>query len=497
MRVRRVLLLFPLVFLAIAFTGLLSRPSDFVFPYPFWGEGLKTLKRFSYVWAAIGLIFFLRKSAPIQKVFEGLSRIDRKKFLGVTLGLSFFLRVAWCFVTDYQPTADALWFMATAKNIFLGNGLSVDGLEPTAVAPPGYPYFLAMVFALFGDRLIPLQILQSLMDVAAIFFVFLIAERTFGKLVALLTTAYLAFSPHQIFIAPLVVNEHLFMPAVFFALYLLVRDLEKDSWPRLLAAGLLLGLSNLTRGVLMLFPPLLFFLYLFAGQGWKKSILKSGLITLVSAAAILPWAYRNYKAMGHPVPICTSAGYGFYTMNSPIADPYVTQLVEMDTVHPDFRKLHPNLEVARHLSGNRYAKEWILSDPWRFIRLGAGKLINLYGVNSYWSLLENLGGEPSAKKRIVERIVKKPMRYGYLFHFSLFFVGVFLLVFRYGWKSFDARKMLILLLIYFLTGIYFLFSGQKRYRQPLEPLMYMTSAFTLVYIVKKESLSHGLSPAIR
>jgi len=215
--------------------------------------------------------------------------------------------------------------------------------------------------------------------------------------------------------------------------------------------------------------------------------------TFFSVAVVLPWTYRNYKVLGYPVPLATSAGYGFYTMNSPIADPYVTQLIQMEEVHPEYRELHPNEEVASYLGGSRYAKEWILSDPWRFTRLGAGKLISLFGVRSYWTLYDNFTKYGRTSKSVlVEKIFKKPMLYGYMFHFTLFFLGVFILLFKYGWGRFDSRKMLLLLLIYVLLGVHFLYDGEKRYRYPIDPLIYMTSAFVLVQMVRKDLIPHGV-----
>ncbi len=494
---KRILLIFPLLFLAVAFGGLLARPSDFVFPYSFWEEAGKTLKRFGEVWIFLGLfLIFLRKKAPVQNFFQSLARIDRTRFLLVILPLALVLRVIWCFLTNYVPSGDASWFMNTAWGIYLGKGVSIDGV-PTAAASPGYPYFLSFLYRFVGRNLKAIQIIQSFMDVATLFFVFLFAEITLGKVVAYLTTFYLAFSINQILIAPLIINEHLYLLLVFPALYLLARELEKPSWVKLLSAAVLIGLSDVTRGILILFPPTLFFLYLFSGRGWKQSFLKSLAVTLVSVAVILPWTYRNYKVMGYPVPVCTSAGFGFYTMNSPIADPYVTQLVELKVVHPEYRQFHPNDEVARYIAGSRYAKEWILSDPWRFTRLGAGKLISLFGIRSYWTLYDNLlkYGE-SRKGKIMEKIFKKPMIYGYILHFSLFIVGCFILLSRYGWNNFDAKKMLILLIIYFSVGIHFLYCGEKRYRLPIEPFIYMTSAFTLLYLVRKDLLSDGVSQTI-
>lgn len=494
---RHLLLLFPLVFLAVAFSGLLANPSDFYFPYPFWKEALRTLRRFTYVFAAIVFIFSFRKLPPLQNFFKVLSRINRNQFLFIILSLGFILRVIWSFYSPYQPKADGAGFMALATHLLEENRFSNDGMLPNASAAPGYPFFLAGVYALFGKSLFAIQVVQSLMNIAVIGFVFLTAEKIFGRAVAVLASAFLAFSLNQILASAMVINEHLYLLAVLPAVYLLANDLEKESWIKLLVAGVLLGISHLARGLLLTFPPLLFFLYLFAGKGWRKSLLKTGMVTLLSVAVILPWTYRNYKTFGYPVLICTSAGYGFYTMNSPIADPYVTQLIEIENVHPEYRGLHPHPEVARYLGGNRYAREWILSDPWRFIRLGAGKLISLYGLKSYWSIEENSGPGNLLQTKILHKVFKKAMRYGYVFHFTLFFLGVFVLLFKYGWTHFDSKKMLILLLIFFLTGVHFLFCGQKRYRHSIDPFLFMTSAFMLVYIVKKDLIADGLSKAIR
>jgi len=505
MLLRRVLLIFPILFLAVAFIGLLARPSDFHFPYPFWQEGLKTLKRFSRVWIFLAVLFAFRKSAFLQTLLQKLSGLSRAKFLLIVLSLSLFFRIGACLLTDYQPLGgesrwggDSQWFMDTAENILKGKGLALDGVGPTAFVMPGYSYFLAFLYFFVGKNVLAIQIVQSFMDVTTIFFIFLLAETVFGRAVAYLTALYLSFSVSHILVSPLVLNEHLFVLAVFSALYFLASDLKASSWIKLTAAGLFLGLGNFSRGVLMVLPPFLFFLYLFSQMGWRRSLVKSAYVTFISVAVLLPWAYRNYKVMGYPILTCASSGTGFYTMNNAIADPYVTQLVQIHEVHPEYINLHPNEEVARYLGASRYAREWVLSDPWRFMRLGAGKLISLFGVRSYWTLWDNAMkyNESSKKSIFLDKAFKKPMLYVYMFHFSLFFLGTFLLLFRYGWTTFEPRKMLILLLIYVLIGVHFLFCGEKRYRYPIDPFIYMTSAFALVYLIKRDLIVDGLPQTI-
>jgi 4-amino-4-deoxy-L-arabinose transferase-like glycosyltransferase len=283
-------------------------------------------------------------------------------------------------------------------------------------------------------------------------------------------------------------NEHIYLPVTLSAILILVMDLKKPGWVKLILAGIFLGLSDLSRGVFFLFPFTLLLFYLVAGKSIVQSLAKTVIVLAAAAAVVLPWTYRNYQVVGYPVPIGTTAGSGLYAMNSPIADPYTTQLIEMPKEHPEWVNLHPNTEVATYLAGSKYAMEWIRSDFRRFVKLGAGKLIAFFGLNKTWTNYDNLRG--SSKFNMDSAFIEATdqiLKYYFAFHFLWFLVGACLLV-RFSFRDSVGDKMFLLFVTLFIVGMHFLFAGWPRYRYPLEPLIYSLSAFAIVYLLDSSKI---------
>ena len=92
----------------------------------------------------------------------------------LALRLFFFLKFP-------QVTTDSRFYADLARNWLQHRvyGLTVtEGILPTAARLPGYPAFLAFMFAVFGvDRFTPVLIVQILVDVATCFVIADLARR--------------------------------------------------------------------------------------------------------------------------------------------------------------------------------------------------------------------------------------------------------------------------------------------------------------------------------
>ncbi|MCM8776299.1 MAG: glycosyltransferase family 39 protein [Candidatus Omnitrophica bacterium] len=500
-RIRLLIFSIPFLFLTVSFAGLLTKPGDFHFPYDFWHEFYKLHEKTWLFLASLAVFYFFAKRKAFEKIFRVLEEWNDLVFLVSIFFAAFLLRITWCVWVDNQPFGDGIFYLNAARSILRGTGFAngnlQNGFVPTAVAAPGYSVFLAFLIRLFGDRIFPVEVAQSLLSASNCCLVYGIAKKVFGKIPAILASLTLMGCVNAITVSALYRNEHIYLPLTLGAIYFLVSDLEKESWLKIVIAGILLGLSDLSRGIMLSFPVTLPVFYLLSGKNLWRGLAKPAVILFGVLAVVLPWTYRNYQVLGYPIMIASSAGAGFYTMNSPVADPYVTQLVELEKEVPDWRSRHPNEEVARCLVAQKRAMDWIRSDFWRFMRLGAGKLISLYSIKSYWSLYENFYFTkiPDKTRQAVEKPLKKLSIANYAFHFWWFLVGVFVLFLKVAPHDRIGKKILILFVILYLTGIHYLFCGEKRYRYAVEPFIYIISTFAIVYFIDKKRVSSDASPA--
>lgn len=495
--VRNLLIFLPLAFLGASFVLLLLNPNELYWPYSFWGEFSRIWKKtYFFFIALIGLLWAKKKgwtSVWIQKI----ESIPEKKFLWGIFAIAAGLRLAWVLVSDNQPYADGLTMWEQAKHMVNGLGFTSNGIDPTAVEAPGYPFFLALLIKFLGENIFAVKISHIFWSAPIPVLMYFIGKAAFGKPVGILTAVFVAFCPNAILATSLFMNEHPYLLFTLLALLLILSDLNHPHWIKLALAGVFLGLSDLTRGVFFLFPFALIIYYAVAGKDLVVSVRNTLLVLGFTAVVVLPWTYRNYKVLGYPIPICTSAGSGLYVMNSPIADPYTTELMELKKYHPDWQKFHPNPEVARYLAGSKYAMDWIRSDFRRFMKLGAGKIIAYFGLNKAWSNYYNTkGSHKFLEESLFIKLTEQPLKYYFAFHFSWFLLGIYFLLKRYLFRDRMEGPQLIFFTVLFIIGMHFLFTGWPRYRYTLEPFVYLLSAFAISHLISP-SYAESHSPPVR
>lgn len=493
--VRNTLILIPPAFLAVSFVLLLLNPNELYWPYSFWGEFLRIWKKTYFFFIVLVGLFFARKKGWTSSWIQKLESCPENIFLGVIFFIAVGLRLGWVFASDNQPYADGLIMWEQAKHLVAGRGFTSDGVEPTAIVAPGYPFFLALMIKAFGENILAVKLSHVFWNAPIPILMYFIGKAAFGKPTGMLTAVFLAFCPNAVLTTSLFMNEHPYLLFTLLALGLILSDLKRPHWVKLAAAGIFLGLSDLTRGVFFLFPFTLIVYYLVAGKNLIDSGKKTFLVLGFTALVVLPWTYRNYKILGYPIPICTSAGTGLYSMNSPIADPYTTQLAELKKYHPDWKDFHPHPEVARYLAAAKYSSEWIRSNFRRFMKLGAGKLVAYFGLNKAWSNYQNIEGSrqftmDSAFIDATDQLLK----YYLAFHFCWFLMGLYFLLRGPVFNDPTGAVQLIFFTVLFIIGMHFLFTGWPRYRYTLEPFVYLLSAFSLCRFAARPNVQSHPAP---
>jgi 4-amino-4-deoxy-L-arabinose transferase-like glycosyltransferase len=249
---------------------------------------------------------------------------------------AFFIRVFWVFmIAPYFPNAlgGADWLLAdklqgnsildevspdfnqiydpAARNLLLGNGFADADGNLTAYVGPGYSAVLAIIYSIFGYSLLPIRLIQILLDLVTCYAVGSIAVKLISANFRLPSMIIYALYPLAFYQTGIVVTETLctFAVAVSMMFYLKGVTIREDNGVFLtpialafLFSGLFLGFSALVRpNTLPLLIPMS--LYLFHNGVNSKSLKNLFLFNIGVSIFVITWIIRNYLIFDSFIPI--------------------------------------------------------------------------------------------------------------------------------------------------------------------------------------------------
>lgn len=361
---------------------------------------------------------------------------------------------------------DSWYYHNQALSIISGNfwGNEVFFLRPLL------PYLLAPFYALFGARLLPFLLFQTVLASISSLLLWDITRRIFNRLAGAIAAFSFALTGILVFYTGtlLYVELTVFLTLLFIWLVLIA---GKSRW-RWLPAGLVFGLLTICRPeLLVLLPALLIWLH-------RSHTPVRHLLTLSLAAltviAIVP--IRNYLVARDPVLFTAHSGINFYYGNNPSADGTWQPVGELDrAVGFSHEKLK---QVSRVINGKvlpwsqasgywlGQGIEFILSHPLRFLRLLGRKLL-LHCAN--YEIPNNYYPE-------TVRPVSLPLRLSFLnFGFALA-LGVLGMV--WAWQERRRAAPLYLTVAAFLLSS-LIFYVLSRLRAPTIPFLLAFAGFAV------------------
>ena len=241
---------------------------------------------------------------------------ESKAFFIVSTLAAFILRLIFIF-RFLSVTTDSFIYGDIAKN-WLQHGVygisSAGGIAPTCIRLPGYPAFLAAVFAIFGiEHYRAVLVVQMFVDVVTCFMVADIARRVIGpraSRAAFLLAALCPFTANYVATA-LTETLEIFFTAL--SLNLALAALECDSARRIghwIGCGLATAAAILLRpdgGILL--ASIEFFLVWTVVQRLRNrlrvvSIVAAAFVVgIVSIVPLIPWTFRNLHTLNRFEPL--------------------------------------------------------------------------------------------------------------------------------------------------------------------------------------------------
>jgi 4-amino-4-deoxy-L-arabinose transferase-like glycosyltransferase len=246
-----------------------------------------------------------------------LLRRHRRFFLGTALaGVA--LRLF--FIVDFPAVTDDSRVYADFATNWLQHGIygltQSGGIAPSDTRLPGYPGFLAVIFALFGPgNFRAVMLVQTLVDLGTCFIIADLARRTSSDRAARISFVLAALCPFLANYAAAVLTETLEVFFTAMALDCAVAGLdhlnqERLDWKAWAGSGVSIAGCILLRpdGGIVLVAVCLYLAF----AGWKRLRAHSSPIPIIKAAALMsmlalaplaPWAIRNFRTLHHFQPL--------------------------------------------------------------------------------------------------------------------------------------------------------------------------------------------------
>lgn len=381
-------------------------------------------------------------------------------------------------------TLDPLYYHQLAQKIAAGQ---VAGNEVFFKAPL-YPYFLGLIYAIFGDSTFTPRIIQSLLGSLSCSMTYLIARRFYANKIAVTAGFIAAFYGMLIFYDNELLLPSLTLALNLISLWLLFRYEDRRKLWRLLVSGLLLGISSIARPDVLIFAPVaIFWLYRFIVHD-RQAWLRHSLIYLLGIVLlIVPVAIRNYVVGGEVVVFGTYGGLNFAIGNNDRSD---GRTAVLPGTSPEFWQGYydavniANQQTRKTLTPGEVGDFWfkrglayIFSHPIDWIGLELRKLVYLvsgYEISNNKHIYFFAGRSPILSPLLWDKIISFPL-------------GVILpLALLAPLASPDRRKKQFLLYGYVVsyTVAIALFFVTARYRLAIVPILIIWGAAGFWGLVK-------------
>lgn len=388
-------------------------------------------------------------------------------FLVFIFILAFSLRVGYALFERIAPYADAEGFDKIGRHISEGNGYRIsDGPienDEAVLWAPGYPFFLSIIYKLFGHSYPGVWIIQSIIGAFICTLVFFIANRLFDQKVARISAFISAICFNLVIYPAMLLSETLFLLLVLLCLIYLYKADALNLSSKYIFAGILAALATLTKPII-----LIFFLFFSAGS-LKKNIRGTALFLFPVVLFFSFWTARSYYIYQKFIPI-TTAGENLWRGH------HLTATGRYDA--------SPK-EMPEDLSGQEYLKidnlgyrkglEFMLKHPIRTL------LLELRKVSLFFSLIRTDSWWPHMKG--IDRIFSFAL--SLLFNLLILGFGIVGIVFSYA----DINKYISWMRRFIYISILSLipFVVETRYRLTVYPFMIIFASYALVILPKIRS----------
>jgi len=383
-----------------------------------------------------------------------------------------------------------LWQMrhAPVSSLLLGDAQSYDTWaqeissgswlgDQVFYQAPFYPYFLAIIYTVFGRDFFIVRIIQMAIGIASCLFLARAGRYFFSKKTGIITGLITAIYPTAVFFDSLIQKAALgfFFMSVF--LYLVAQTIHDPKGKWWIWIGVILGCMGLTReNALILMPVILFWLFIyFRKLPLKKTVGWSLLLICGFTIILVPVGLRNKIVGGDFVLTTSQFGSNLYIGNNEDSDgryrPLRPDRGDWKFERQDATELAEKA-MGKTLSPSEVSRYWV-GRTVSYIKSETVQWIGLMGKK--WLLVWNAVEVSDAESQYAHTTWSAVLKWlGFFFHFGVLFpLAVFGICVT--WQQRRQLWGLYLILFSFASSVavFYVFS---RYRFPMVGVILLFAA---------------------
>lgn len=340
----------------------------------------------------------------------------------------------------------------------------------TSFRAPGYPAFLALVYAGCGageQRFFCARIAQAVLGSLVPLLTWLLGRRIgLARSTRNLAAIVVAVFPLLVFYPLALATENLFIPLLMLTLILLLRAAQKQRIRDYALAGGVMGAAALTRSVVAAFLPLAALWLWWLAAERRPALRRIGVLVACFLLLTIPWAVRNSIVHRQPMWVESALGYDLYVGYHPQSTGTFQYGISLD--------LLPMLDDGeRHDRGMAAAWQFIQQDPARVPYLMVRKAGHLWSLDrralTYFYTNGLLGPLKVWAVGLIYTLACVPL----VLLAPLAAAGL-------TCGEMNRRKALLALVVAYYTGIHMLILAEPRFHVPLLPVIALLAAYALV-----------------
>jgi len=348
-------------------------------------------------------------------------------------------------------SSDAAGYDMLGLSIANGSGFSDIFGNPYSFYPPGYPFFLSMIYRLFGHSYLAVRVIQSVVGSLNCVLIWLIAKalgaKRAGVIAAVISVIYFPFIKST----ELLLTELIFTFLLLLMTFLLVRAQKILTFQNVIIAGILLGIAVLTRATMIFYILFALPVFIFGAVSSRSNFFKKYVIfCLVFIIIVVSWTIRNYSVYHKIVPIATQGGATLYSSYCPPGGIFGKLATEDDPVIAEAARIQSQAEQSDFLV--KKTIDFIKKNPVKVCILELKKIMYFWAPFDW----EIVGG--------------RWFNVIYLLSAPFFIYGFMLACIEF------KRFYSVLLPIIYFQVMALIFYGSPRFRLPIEPFLFMLSA---------------------
>ncbi len=409
----------------------------------------------------------------IEKIYHAIGMPGKTSWAAAIFISAFLLRLVWVLALPLRQVSDFAEYDAISWQ--LASGTSIMSPEITAGRPPGYPFFLSLIYRVSGHNQMPAKIANCFLGAILCIATYALIREISGERLARITSLLTVVHPTLVLSVTMLATEHLFAPLLLAALWLYVRSWRDDSFTALLASAAVMGIACLVRPSIYLLPiALALWVFVCLKSSASRIFLKSLIFLAIYGLVIFPWQWRNQRIFGNWGIMGTNMGVAFYF-----------------SVTPDFNEFVRFTEKTSAESANEYEADRVIfrrglevakSDPGYYLKkLAFWRFRRTFISPPEWLCEYNLQDTGWSRE-------KAAVAYGMILVGSGAVHGIVSILALVGaiagWRRSKYNSMLLLFVAYH-AALLIVSPGSPRYRYPLVPIYCYFAVLGLKWTIER------------